>query len=302
MNNSPFFIYNPVSGDRSRAEQLRHIRESLGNRFPWMATALPGDITSLARKAAMEGAKTIVAVGGNGTVHDVVNGMMSVEAPLRPSLGILPIGTGNDFAQAARIPSDLEKALELVLNGKSHPVDLGSMENERGDKVYWANSCGIGLNGRAAIRAGRIQAFKGEMRYIAATLAEMMLFKAVKEADLTVDNHRLSEGFSLLTLGNGPREGGGFLMTPGASIEDGYLDLLFVGPLSMMGLLALLPSARKGTHLKSRAVFTRKFSTLHLKAYEPLAIHTDGEIFAAPSDNIREISIQVHPGAIRVIR
>jgi len=302
LSASPVFIYNPSSGDGSHAKQIEQIRKSLGNRFSWREIMTAGDVLSLSQQAVRDGAQKIVAVGGDGTVHDVVNGIMSIEPSARPALGILPCGTGNDFAQAAGIPIDLEKALELVLTGKAHPVDIGSIENELGNKTYWANSCGIGLNGRAAIRARRFQALKGEAKYIVATIAEVFRQKAAKEADLTVDNRRLSDGFSLLTLGNGPREGGGFLMTPSAKIDDGVLDLLFVGPLSRLGILALLPSARNGKHLKSRATFTRKFSTLRLRANEPLAIHTDGEIFAAPRDNVREVSVRVFPAAIRVIR
>ena len=302
MTASHFFVYNPTSGDRSRSEQIEYIRKSLGSRFPWKEMLPSEDAASLVRQAAKEGAQTIVAVGGDGTVHGVVNGIMSIEAPLRPSLGILPTGNGNDFAHAAHIPTDIKKALELVLNGKGHPSDIGSINNERGDNIYWANSCGIGLNGRVAIRARSFQAFKGKAKYIAATIAEILRQKTPKDADLTVDNRRLSDSFSMITLGNGPREGAGFLMTPHAKIDDGLLDLLFVAPLSKMGMLALLPSARNGTHVKSRAIFTRTFSRLHLKANEPLAIHTDGEIYATPKDNVREISVRVHPAAIRVIR
>lgn len=188
---SLFFIHNPASGNPLHRELLRTIRAST-SRFPWEITKAPGDAVRLARDAAVAGVETIVAVGGDGTVHEVVNGIMSVEPHARPMLGILPLGNGNDFAMAAGIPPNSNEALDIILRGKSETVDIGSVENERGVRVYWANSCGVGLNAKIAIRSRRFQSLKGEAKYIAAAIASIWRDHDPIEMDIAVDHHRFS--------------------------------------------------------------------------------------------------------------
>ncbi len=299
---TPYFIYNPISGGASQAKRVSRVCEILGNKFPWWETYTPTDAKYLALQAASEGASAIVAVGGDGTVHGILNGIMELEPHVRPALGILPMGSANDFAFAAKIPHEPEAALQRIFHGRSSPVDVGSMQNKRGTLVYWLNTVGIGLNALVAIRARRFHAIKGSAKYVAGTLATLLEGNSMTEVDLTVDHHRFSEKITLLTLANGPREGGAFLMAPAARIDDGRLDMLMASALSRLSILRLLPGTRSGQHLRSRAMLLRQFSTLHVTSRDPLPIHTDGEIFATPADRVYEISVRIHPGAIRVLR
>lgn len=299
---SLIFIHNPSSGSSKYAESIRAIRRSLGDGHSWIETSGPRDAVRLAREAAEGGAKTVVAVGGDGTVHEVVNGLMSVSQDERPALGILPVGTGNDFAFAVGPQKSLWDGVDRLLKGESRVVDIGSIEDERGRRWYWANSCGIGLNAKVTVRSLKYRSLKGNAKYVAASVVTLLRDPHAAEMEIALDDdRRISEELTLLTLGNGPREGGEFYMTPNAKIDDGLFDMLRVKPISRLGLLQLMPKAMKGTHLRSPNVSIEQFSTLHLKSPKPLVIHTDGEIFAEEGDDVREISVGVHPGVIRVI-
>jgi diacylglycerol kinase (ATP) len=296
-----FFIYNPVASDGRSAERIARVRENLGSSYSWFATDGPGDAAHLARQIAINGADTIVAVGGDGTVHEVVNGIMSVAAKHRPALGILPVGTGNDFAFGTGVSSDLATATKQLLRGATTSVDVGTIEDDKARRIYWSNTVGIGLNAKIAIRARRYQALKGSSKYVAATLSSIFRDMSPFEVDLTIDHHKLSEQICMLTIGNGKREGGKFYVTPEADLRDNKLDLAMFRPMNRFESLLVMPQILKGRHLRSSKVFYTKFSTMQLRCKTPLVIHADGEIFARPADNVKELTIQVHSRALRVI-
>ena len=296
-----FFIYNPQSSRGEKVRDILDLKRALGGRYPWAETKAPLEAAQIAANVARDGVQTIVAVGGDGTVHEIVNGIMSLPKETRPKLGILPVGSGNDFALAAGIRNNLSQALDVVLRGDSMPADIGSLEDDRGQQIFWDNSVGIGFDAKVSIRSKRFQALHGLPLYLASALLTLLRDHELLEIDMTIDMRRFSERLLMLTLGNGPREGGGFYTTPNSKIDDGKFEMLLVKPLSRLSMLALLPKVLRGTHLTSNAVFERPFSSLRLVSHQPLAIHADGEIFARPRDGVRGITVQLHRSAIRVI-
>ena len=299
--NTIFFIHNPHAARGVTAGRVREFRSTQGAEYDWAETTGPQHATELARQAALDVAEIVVAVGGDGTVHEVINGLMSVPESARPKFGILPVGSGDDFAFAARIPHDFEKAIAILLAGNSTSVDIGWVEDNRGKKEYWNNTIGIGFDARVTVRSRKHNVLHGVPMYFAATLATLLRDHHHIDIELTLDSLRFSERVLMLTLANGPREGGGFYTTPHSKISDGIFEMLLVKPLSRLQMLMLLPKVLKGTHLTSSSVFHHPFESLELIAKQPLVIHADGEIIAVPEDNVVKITVGMLRNALRVV-
>ena len=295
-----FFIHNPNAGNASQQEKARSIMRSVKSRFVWSETNGPRNATLLVQQAVTDRAEIVVAVGGDGTVHEILNGLMEINERFRPALGILPLGSGNDFAYAVGLPRDPIDALGLLWKANFHRVDVGRIQDSNGAESYWINSCGVGLNAHIALRA-KSSRLHGFLKYFVASLQEIWSKGSSPELELEINSERSAKRITLLTVGNGPREGGGFLMTPDAKIDDGYFDLLSVDDLTRFQLLRLLPKAKSGGHLRSSGVSLQRCSSINIRSEEPLIVHLDGEIFAEPSDNVRELSATILPGAIRII-
>ncbi len=294
------FIYNPTSGKGSYADTIRRLLPA-GLHYEWHETTAAGDAERFAKTASKDVNTIVIAIGGDGTVHEVINGLMAVPSESRAQLGIIPVGSGNDFAFAAGLPVSIEKAIERLLVGSSSVVDVGSIQDGKGRLRYWCNTVGFGLNARIALRASRSKWLTGVAKYVVATLITILTDKITFEAALNIDNRRLHERITLISLGNGPREGGAFLMTPGADIHDGRFDLLLVKPLSRFSTLMLLPGVPKGKHVRSRAVHLQRCSRLEIRSAESLTVHMDGEIFSTSADRVTSVAIQLHSSALRVI-
>lgn len=295
------FIHNPNSNHGAHVADIQALERTLGGRCPWWRTSAAGEAATLAREAALEGAEVVVAVGGDGTVHEIVNGLMTLPQVERPKLGILPVGSGNDFAFAAGIPTDLKKALEVVLRGETLAGDVGSIEIGTA-RSYWCNTVGIGFDAKVTVRSRRIRALRGTAMYVAATLLTLMKEHETFEAEITVDGESFHEPILMMTLGNGPREGGGFYTTPNSRIDDGQFEMLIGKPMSRLRMLSLLLRVLKGTHLGSPEFSLRSFHRMNLTSDRSLVIHADGEILAVPVDGVRSITVELQPVALRVIR
>jgi YegS/Rv2252/BmrU family lipid kinase len=295
-----FFIHNPHSKHGERTEAVRLLERTLEGRFPWQRTTAPGEAALIAREAAASGAEAIVAVGGDGTVHEIINGLMSLSPLDRPKLGILPVGGGNDFAFAARLPTDLQKALDVILRGRTMIADVGTIDIGRGI-TYWNNTLGLGFDARVVVRSRRFRSLKGRALYVMSSLATLLTEHEPFEIELALDTHRFRERVLMLTLGNGPREGGGFYTTPNSRIDDGHFEMLLAKPVSRLTMLAMLPRVLKGTHLSSSAFFTRTFARLTVSSNKPLVIHADGEILAVPASGVYKIAVEIIPEALQII-
>ena len=297
-----FFIHNPASADGRHAAAIERVRNSVARGSGWSATDRSGDAAHLARQAAMAGAEVVVAVGGDGTVHEVLNGLMSIAPHARPTLAVIPAGTGNDFAHANGILSEIEAAALRVVEGASSAIDIGTIEDDRARRVYWGNTAGVGMNATIAAKARTFQALKGNAKYVAATLSTILRDLQPFEAELTIDHHKFSEQISLVTAANGAREGGKFYLAPNASTTDGKLDLVLVKAVNRIESFLLLPRVLRGTHLHSPKVYHRQCVRTSIRSRTPLSIHADGEIFATQHDDIHSITIEILPRALRVIK
>jgi diacylglycerol kinase (ATP) len=170
-----------------------------------------------------------------------------------------------------------------------------------GRSEYWNNSCGIGFDAAINIRSRKIKRLNGFMMYLAATLQSIAFNFEAPRMQVQYDGGTLDEPIMLLTAGNGIREGGGFVTTPQAKVDDGLLDFVYIHQISQLRLLQLLPMVMKGTHIHQRDVSYARTRRLVIDADRALPIHIDGELFAPYEADVRHVEVEVVPSAINVL-
>lgn len=238
-------------------------------------TSARGDAELFARGAAHGGAELVLAVGGDGTINEVVNGLAL--ASHRPRLGIVPAGTANDFARGLGLPRDAAGALTVALEGASVAVDLA-----RVNRRYFINVSTGGF-GADATRAAPVPVKRllGPLAYLITGARRLLEFEPARAA-FEVDGRPLYDGpFAFYAVGNSWRTGGGARVTPRAQHGDGALDVMIVGRVSRLDLLALLPDLRAGSHLESPDVLYVRANTVQVTAPEVLRVNADGEAVSA---------------------
>ncbi len=297
-------IFNPIAdmGNAWRvAADLRPIVQEFGG-AEWSGTVYPTHATDLAEQAGRDGCDLVVAMGGDGTVHEVVNGLMRLPAESRPALGVVPVGSGNDFAHAIGIPESPADALRLALGGTPQPVDLGRIRDDSGREEYFDNTLGIGFDGVVTIRSHRLPVVRGFLMYLTAVIQTIILNFDPAHLRVETDGETWELPTLMLTLCNGPREGGGFHVAPDAKLDDGLLHYVTIRKVSRPMMFRLIPEVMNGTHERFEAVRIGTFKRMALTSDRPLYIHADGEIFAGFGTDLRELRVDVVPGALRVVR
>jgi diacylglycerol kinase (ATP) len=297
-------IYNPEA-DRGRsyeiAGDLRQLANELGG-ADWVGTVYPGHAIELAQQAAESGYAKVVALGGDGTVHEVINGLMQIEEARRPALGVVPIGSGNDFAGSAGLVMDPFEAIRRIFQGAAERrIDIGRLGDSSGREEYWCNALGIGFDAAINIQTRTIPWIHGFGMYLLATLKTIALKFEKPVLELAFDDTKFKSQYLMLSIGNGTREGGGFRVTPDAVMDDGLLDYLLVDGMSRWKMLRLIPEVMKGTHGRFREVHLGRMRRLSLRANRALPVHIDGEMFARYETDVRALEVEVIPGAIRLL-
>ncbi len=296
-------IFNPVA-DRGRtgqkASDLRAMIDRMGG-ADWQATEYPAHASEVAAGAAERGYQTVVALGGDGTVHEVINGLMRCPPERRPRLGIVPLGSGNDFAFAVGIEANPQAAMARVFAGTPRAVDVALIRDGTGRAEYWNNSAGLGFDAAINIRSRRIKRLNGFLMYLAATLQSIALNFEAPHLRVQYDGGTLDQPVMLLTCGNGTREGGGFVTTPDAKVDDGLIDFVYIQQVSQFRMLQLLPLVMKGTHTQQPDVKLARTTRLIIDSDRALPIHIDGELFAPYEANVRHVEIEVVPAAVNVL-
>lgn len=285
-----------------KAGDLRYIAEGHGE-VSWTGTVFPSHAKELAKQAAEEGYDLVIAVGGDGTAHEVINGLMEVPASKRPQFGIVPLGSGNDYAFNIGLPSKPEDALLAILNGKAKKFDLALVEDDQGRKRYWDNTINIGFGGNVNLFSHSLPLLRGFIMYFAAVIQTIVSRYDVLDVKITIDDKEVWEDQTMMIcLCNGPREGGGFTTGPRAKLDDGILDYTFLGKVSRLMMFRMIPEFMNGTQEKFDKIVTPGlFKKMTIESKQPLILHTDGESFAGPSHNVRFLSVEILPDAIEVM-
>ncbi|MBN2117700.1 MAG: diacylglycerol kinase family lipid kinase [Anaerolineales bacterium] len=297
-------ILNPMAdmGNSWRiARDLRSITEQRGG-IEWTGTVYPGHAIELARDASIHHYDKVIAMGGDGTVHEVVNGLMKVPERIRPILGVVPAGSGNDFSHAIGTPTNPAEALVRALEGEASAVDLGMMTDERGHQEYFDNTIGIGFDTIVTIHSRRLPVVRGFVLYLTAVIQTILLNHNFMRMQIETEDRKWEQSNVLLTMCNGPREGGGFMLAPEAKVDDGILHYAMIRNVSRPMMFRLLPEVMKGTHGRFKQVTMGSCKKMSVTSDRPMYIHTDGEIYSGFGTEIRKVTFEVLPNALKVVR
>lgn len=263
-------------------------------------TERPGHGRELAQQAVAEGYELVVAAGGDGTISEVVNGVVQNGKGMVP-LGIIPIGSGNDLAWSLGIPTDIETAVHILFTGAPKYIDLAQVEDDHGRLLLFDNNMGIGFDAIIVIQTENINRVHGFLMYLLATLRTIAFYYDTPRLEMQFDDETRDEPSLFLAFGLGPRHGGGFLLTPAATRDDDLIDTCLVSPVSRLTMMLMLLKVMKGSHTTHRAVTMNQNRRILVKSDEPMPIHVDGEMFAYPKDNVRQVTVTSLPAACEVI-
>jgi len=304
-------IVNPASGRGSgaRAETIiRHVLGEAGTAFELEKTHAPGDARRLACEALRRGFDVVVSVGGDGTAHEVVGGLVQgamergdwASGAPAGTLGIIPLGTGNDFAWRLGIPqNDPAKACLLLLAGHRRTIDLGQVTDEDGRTEIFHNHLGGCFEAATAIESLKIRRLRGLLLYLTAVLRVIPRYYKAPELTVRYNGTTQTRPILLVSAANGGRSGGGFKIAPDARLDDGLLDLILADAPNVAVILWLLPHFLMGTHVaQTRYVTLERTSCVTVEAPSGIPVHLDGEIFRTDA---RRIEVIVLPNRLQVI-
>jgi diacylglycerol kinase (ATP) len=252
--------------------------------------------TEIARTAVTQGYDAVIAAGGDGTISEVVNGLVqaSADGPTIP-FGIIPIGSANDFSKMVNLPGDIVGAVQVIANGRTRPIDVGEIQLP--DRVhYFNNNSAVAMEPMITLEHIKIQRISGELRYYVALLKGIVKMKAW-QMRLTWDDGRYEGPTYLLSLCNSPRTGG-FMMAPGAVVDDGRFDFVLAPEVSKITVIAILLRLIRGTHIEHPQVTFKRTSRLTIESQPGTPIHADGEILGTA---VSPITYQILPGKLTLL-
>jgi YegS/Rv2252/BmrU family lipid kinase len=281
------FIVNPSAGRGSVAAQwplIKTIAEDRFKPFSFHLTGGPGEATGLTRGALQNGADLIVCVGGDGTLNEVVNGFFEEDRPIRRGtrLGLIPNGTGCDLIKTIPIPKDVEKAIQVIVEGRVEPLDLGRLtfqdHSGRRTRRYFHNVTSFGLGGEVVERVNRTtKRFGGFASFIWATLVSVLNHQK-KRIKMRFDEKQETSVMALnVAVANGQYHGGGMWIAPGASAYDGLLNVTVVGDLSVPQVFWHLPKLYNGRIFEVKEVQAVSCTRIEADSEGKVLLDVDGE-------------------------
>lgn len=290
-------IVNPVAGKGAGEKAIPEIEshlKRLGLDYDIALTDYPGHGIELVKDAGSNGYGTVVAVGGDGTVNEVINGLMQAKnsGRLTSNLGVFPVGRGNDFSFGMGIPQELQAACELLVNGKPRKIDIGFViGGDYPDGRYFGNGVGIGFDTIVGFEAAKLPSFiSGIPAYLIAALKTIFLFNAPL-LRIQIDDEILEQPCILVSMMNGKRMGGSFMFAPESAPDDGLLNLCIAHEVTRLQVLGLFPKVMSGTQADHHAIKMPLGKRIHITALSgSLPVHADGETICEAGDEL-EVSI-----------
>ncbi|MEN3037722.1 MAG: diacylglycerol kinase family protein [Candidatus Kryptonium sp.] len=293
-------VLNPYAGRWKGAKlyhKIIHYVKHLKHLEKFQLTTAPGEAIQIARDTSAE---LVVAAGGDGTINEVVNGIL--QSAQEKLLGVIPIGSGNDYAKMLNLkPFGIKQAVESLRRRKITASDVGAIQfvDEFGKfgERFFINGVGIGFDAMVANESRKIKHLRGIPLYTLALFRTLRKYET-PEMEVYIDGKLITGKIFLIAIGNGISAGGGFLLTPDAKINDGFFDVCLVRDLSILRILQVLPTVLKGKHIYYPEVSMFKAEEIEIKSDSNLTMHADGEIIGT---SLRWIKISVVPSAIEVI-
>ena len=258
-----------------------------------VTTERPGHATALARAAVQDGVEAIVAVGGDGTVFEVINGILPHTAGAAPRLGLVPLGTGNSFVRDLDL-ADADAACRAIVAGRTRSVDAVRFLHNEGE-VHYVNLMSLGFSARAGALTNRRYKPLGTAGYILAVLHSLIQLRPERFAHVCDDGHPERDPVTLVSFSNSRYTGGDMMMAPQADIADGQLDVIRIGIMGRMRFLSSFPRIFAGTHPEMAEVTTDRARRVTFDISAPVDVMVDGEIL-----KVVPRSLEVVPGALEV--
>lgn len=295
MPEAPLVIVNPTAGAGRAGRLLEWVRARLAARpdARLEVTTAPGDAERWAGSADGRHDR-VVAIGGDGTVQEVVNGLLGFTS--RTTLGVVPVGSGNDLARSLGLPSDPADAWTAAIGRMEAPLDVAEARADDGRSRWFASAGGIGFDAQVAAAMTLRRGWqRGRAGYLFTTLTELRNFSN-RHVRITLDDGEVIERQVLLVaVTNGEYYGGGMRIAPGASVEDGLLDVCIVGNISRLTAIRQLPNLYRGTHTAHPAVEMHRARCIDIQGDADTRIHLDGEPFGT-----LPVRIEMHRAALSV--
>lgn len=287
-----YFIINPEAGKGKKLSFIPEIQEFCNKHdleCEKILTKRPKEATDLAREAASK-FDVIVAVGGDGTISEVAAGVYDTNAVL----GILPTGSGNDFAPMVGVSKNLRKALRTLIYGTVRKVDVGKVNG----KYMFVNGMGVGFDGEAAARVRKyLDYLPGYFGYLAAVLRTLITYRFRKTKIVLDDREVIERKILLVATCNGTQYGGGFKVAPSAEIDDGLFTVCVIDKMGRFYALRNLPKIMKGTHLKLPEVHTYTARKVSIESTHNLQAQLDGELLTL----MKKFEVEIMPKQLHLM-
>jgi len=291
-------IVNPIAGRGAAGKAVPEIEEklkSLGIDYDLILTEYPGHAIQLAADARQIGYSTVVAVGGDGTSNEVINGLMQAggKGQLQTKLAVLPVGRGNDFSYGMGVSQDLESACQNLVNGCTRRIDIGFVKGgDYPEGRYFGNGIGIGFDTVVGFESVKLPPYiHGTPAYLIAAIKTIFLYFNAPLLRVEIDGEVFEQPCLLVSVMNGKRMGGSFQFAPDSESDDGLLNLCIVRQVTRLQVLGLMPKVMSGTQAEHEAVRMLTGQNINIEALNgSLPVHADGETICEAGKTL-EVSI-----------
>jgi diacylglycerol kinase (ATP) len=285
------FLVNPTAGGGRAKRHLEEIRQRAASLDAEVRVSVSGpDLTAEAKNAVEDGVHRLIVAGGDGTVHLAVQALAGGDC----SLGVLPMGRGNDYASSLGIPGRFSDALEIVISGHERSVDLGRVGSE-----WFAFYAGVGFDSATSKTAeGHPRWWPDSVTYVVAVVRTLFGFEPPR-ARVDFDGGTFEGEVMFATVCNGPQFGGGMQIAPMARLDDGALDLVIVRAVSKLELLRIFPKVYSGAHVDHPAVSFHRTTRARFSFEPSMLLGSDGELVGEVGSEVAEAIVV--PQALRVV-
>lgn len=305
MSKKPLLIYNPIAAQGKALSDLPQVEALLQSHhfeYDLVQTDRVGAALQLAKQAAEEGRDLVIGAGGDGTMNEVINGLMLANTSNQdlPTMGILPVGRGNDFAFGMGIPHDFEKAVEILIKNDRKKIDIGKVTGgDFPNGRFFGNGVGLGFDTVVGFEAAKIKWLHGIASYLVALIRTIFLYAHAPVYELTFNGKSIKQPFLMVSIMNGRRMGGSFMMAPNSSPMDGTFDLCLAGDVKQRRILPVALKFLSGQQEKDPSVQMDHTQEITIKAITgKIPSHADGETVCVAGDFLK---VEIIPSALSVI-
>jgi diacylglycerol kinase (ATP) len=298
-------IANPAAGNGAGARAIPQVEQLLARHdldHDLTRTERAGHAIALARQAALDGYDVVVAAGGDGTANEVINGLIAArqEGAGAVVMGLLNTGRGNDFAYGVGVPDDLERACQALAKAHTRTIDVGRVAGGKyPDGRYFGNCVGVGFDAIGTIEVSKLPRLGGFWSFVIAIFKTILFRYYAPLTRVEYDGQTLTQPALMVSVMNGRRLGGGFMMAPDGEPDDGLLDLCVVRLMSRLRMFRILPHFLRGTQASQETVTSAQATRITITALEgTLPAHTDGEIICVDG---QKLEIELLPRQLDII-